>query len=303
MPRAAIIFLLSFINLNNAVAQKILNASGTAFFRLEEDMSKDELKDKLRHHAIVNAIEREFGTYITQESFVDIDDGNTEFRIFGKTFIRGEWLKTTSEDFSEEIREVKEGRKNTKEFWLGLKIEGKVRQLTRPDIEFTYFTSNCPNKNCQTAIFENGQPLYLFFTAPVAGFLTVFSVEEDESFRLLPYRNMPAAYRQALPVKADQQYVFFSSDKKYNSFEDFSEYLIDEMVMVAEEDKEYVELILVFSTEEYIKPGLKEIIADNDQSYEIPLSLPTATLKEWLETNRINSENFYYRQLNLKIVK
>jgi hypothetical protein len=295
--------LLCLFFLKSVVAQKIKDASGMAFFRLEEDMSRDELKDKLRHHAIINAIEREFGTYITQESFVDIDDGNTEFRIFGKTFIRGEWLQTTSEAFTEEIREVKEGRKNKKELWLGLKIEGKVRQLTRPDIEFTYFTSNCPNKNCQTAIFENGQPLYLFFSAPVAGYLTVFSVEDDESYRLLPYRNMPAEYRQAVPVKADQQYVFFSSDKKNNTFEDFSELLIEEMIMVAEEEKEYVELVLVFSTDEYIKPGLTQTIAEDNQPYEIPLSLPTATLKEWLEINRINSENFYYKQLNLKIVK
>ncbi|MDZ7604770.1 MAG: hypothetical protein U5K79_04100 [Cyclobacteriaceae bacterium] len=99
MPRIAIILLLSLVILKSADAQKIKDASGTAFFRLEEDMSRDELKDKLRHHAIINAIEREFGTYITQESFVDIDDGNTEFRIFGKTFIRGEWLKTTSDLF------------------------------------------------------------------------------------------------------------------------------------------------------------------------------------------------------------
>jgi hypothetical protein len=303
MPRIAIILLLSLFILKSADAQKIKDASGTAFFRLEEDMSRDELKDKLRHQAIINAIEREFGTYITQESFVDIDDGNTEFRIFGKTFIRGEWLQTTSEEFSEEIREVKDGRKNKKELWLGLKTEGKVRQLTKPDIEFSYFTSNCPNKNCQTSIFEDGQPLYLFFHAPVDGYLSVFSLEKDESFRLLPYRNMPATYRQALPVMADKEYMFFSSDQKNNAFEDFSELLTDEMLMVAEEEKEYVELVLVFSTEEYIKPGLKQTLAEDNQSYEIPLSLPTATLKEWLEINRINSENFYYRQLNLKIVK
>ena len=303
MSRISFILVFSLFILKNVDAQKIKDASGTAFFRLEEDMSKDELKEKLRHQAIINAIEREFGTYITQESFVDIDDGSTEFRIFGKTFIRGEWLKTTNEKFSEEIREVKEGRKNKKELWLGLKIEGKVRQLTRPDIEFTYLTANCPNKNCQTSIFEDGQPLYLFFQTPVNGYLSVFSVEQDESFRLLPYRNMPEVYRQALPVKEDQEYVFFSSDKKNNAIEDFSEFLVDEMVMVAEEKKEYVELILVFSTEEYIKPGLTETNDGDVQTYEIPLSLPSADLKDWLEANRINSENFYYRQLNLKIVK
>ena len=96
MKRLAFILIIAFLSLDCAFAQKIRNASGMAQFRLEEDMSKDELKDKLRHHAIINAIEREYGTYVTQESFVDVDDGNTQFRIFGKTVVQGEWLKTTS---------------------------------------------------------------------------------------------------------------------------------------------------------------------------------------------------------------
>ncbi|MDZ7604769.1 MAG: hypothetical protein U5K79_04095 [Cyclobacteriaceae bacterium] len=75
---------------------------------------------------------------------------------------------------------------------------------------------------------------------------------------------------------------FSQAEKKNNAFDDFSEHLIDEMVMVAEEEKEYVELVLVFSTEEYIKPGLKQTLDEDDQSYEIPLSLPTANLQEWL---------------------
>ena len=103
MKQFAFILIITFLSLDCALAQKIRNASGMAQFRLEEDISKDELKDKLRHHAIINAIEREYGTYVTQESFVDVDDGNTRFRIFGKTVVQGEWLKTTSEDFKEEM--------------------------------------------------------------------------------------------------------------------------------------------------------------------------------------------------------
>ncbi len=92
-------------------------------------MSKDDLKDKLRHHAIVNAIEREYGTYVTQESFVDVDDGNTQFRIFGKTVVQGEWLKTTHEDFKEEMRKVKDGRRNRHELWMSLKICVSLKKL------------------------------------------------------------------------------------------------------------------------------------------------------------------------------
>ena len=112
MIRFACLFVIVLQSLNCAFAQKIRDASGIAQFRLEDDMSKEDLKEKLRHHAIINAIEREYGTYVSQESFVDVDDGNTQFRIFGKTVIRGEWLKTTNESFKEEIRKNKEGRKS-----------------------------------------------------------------------------------------------------------------------------------------------------------------------------------------------
>ena len=214
MKQFAFILIITTLSLENAFAQNLRNsrlpvrqASGKALFRLEEDMSKDDLKDKLRHYAIVNAIEREYGTYVTQESFVDIDDGSTQFRIFGKTIIRGEWLKTTQEDFREEMRKTKDGRRNRHELWMSLKIEGKVRELSQPDIEFNYFTSNCRTESCKTGIFENGESMYFHFNTPVDGYLSIYVIENDETslasrraFRLLPYQNMPVKYNNAVPV-------------------------------------------------------------------------------------------------------
>lgn len=302
MKRFAILTLIFLLHLNCAFAQKIRNASGMAQLRLEDDMSKEELKEKLRHHAIINAIEREYGTYVSQESFVDVDDGNTQFRIFGKTVIQGEWLKTTHEDFKEEMRKSKEGRRNKHELWMVLKIEGRVRELSQPDIELSYFTTNCRKEVCQTGIFENGQPMYLHFKTPVDGFLSIYIVEEEEAFRLLPYQNMPVRYKNAVPVLADQEYVFFSPYGENDYFDDFSEHLIDELIMLTDLDEEYVELYLVFSTEEFIKPGLAAPDVEEGSGYEIPKSLHASTLSNWLESNRINNVNFYYQQMKLKIV-
>ncbi len=289
--------------LESAHAQKIRNASGTALSRLGEDMSMEELKEKLRHEAIINAIENEFGTYVTQESFVDVDDGNTHFRIFGQTTIRGEWLKTIKEKFRESVKKVKENGKVKHELWLALQIEGKVRELTRPDIDFDFFTTNCRREACKTTLFENGDPMYLFFNTPADGFLSVYAVEGDEAFRLLPYQDMTGNYHNAVPVKADRDYVFFSNDEKDDYFNDFSRYLVDELVMFTDKEEEYLKLIVVFSTEEYTKPILKGISEDPEISYLVPRSLPAETLKAWLEDNRINNMNFYYRQLTVRIVK
>ena len=127
-------------------------------------------------------------------------------------------------------------------------------------------------------------------------------IENKEAFRLLPYRNMPAIYSQAVPVKADQEYLFFSplDDKGY--FEDFSTHLVDEMVMLAENGDEFTNLIIVFSTDEFVKPNMVNGFMESGQQHEIPMSLTAKSLQNWLEINRINNENFYYRQLTLKIV-
>ncbi len=302
MKRFVFISIITLLGLECVMAQKIRNTSGTAQFRLEEDMSKEELKDKLRHHAIINAIEREYGTYVTQESFVDVDDGNTQFRIFGKTTIRGEWLKTTHEEFTEEIRKTKEGIKNRHELWMNLKITGKVRELSQPDIEFHYFTANCRKEVCKTGIFESGDPLYFHFNTPVDGFLSIFVIENEKAFRLLPYQNMPVQYKNAIPVVADKDYVFFSPYGENDYFDDFSWHLIDELIMLTEKEEEFVSLYLVFSTEEYIKPSLIQVEIDPENEYEMAKSLDSSVLTDWLESNRINNINFYYIQLKLKIV-
>lgn len=302
MKQFAFILFITSLALNCAMAQKIRNASGMAQFKLEEDMSKDDLKDKLRHHAIVNAIEREYGTYVTQESFVDVDDGNTSFRIFGKTTIRGEWLKTTDEVFKEEMRKSKDGRRRKHELWMSLKIEGRVRELSQPEIEFNYFTTNCKKSVCKTGVFENGDPMYFHFNTPIDGYLSIYVVENGNAFRLLPYQNMPVKYKDAVPVTADKDYVFFSPYGSNDYFDGFSRHLVDELIMLTEEEEEYVSLYLVFSTEKFTKPSLSIDDIGPADGYEPAKSLNPETFTNWLESNRINSVNFYYKQLKLKIV-
>jgi hypothetical protein len=309
MKQITFILIIILLSQENAFAQKIRNASGMALFRLEEDMSKDDLKDKLRHHAIVNAIEREYGTYVTQESFVDVDNGNTQFRIFGKSSIRGEWLETTQEVFKEEMRKTKDGSRRRHELWMSLKVEGRVRELSQPDVQFNYFTTSCRKKICETSFFENGEPMYFHFNTPVNGFLSIYVIEDDETsrdgsqaFRLLPYKNMPVKYSNAVPVVADKDYVFFSPYDEDDYFSDFSKHLIDELIMLTEKDEEFVNLYMVFSTEEFIKPSLEKTENDPNADYENPNHLQATTLTNWLENNRINNVNFYYKQVKLKIV-
>ena len=113
---------------------------------------------------------------------------------------------------------------------------------------------------------------------------------------------MPLKYKNAIPVVADQDYVFFSPSGDNNYFDDFSKHLIDELIMLTDKEEEYVSLFVVFSTEEFTKPSLILTDKSKDEKYEIPKTLNSSTLTNWLESNRINNVNFYYKQLKLKIV-
>jgi hypothetical protein len=264
-------------------------------------MSKEELKKKLRRQAIINAIENEFGTHVSQETFVDIEDGSPEFRIIGSTTIRGEWLKTTGEEFTEEIKTVKRGNKAEHEIWITCVISGKVREILKPSIDFTFDTGNCPTADCSTTIFNNGESLYLHFNTPVNGYLTVFVEEGDHAYRILPYQQMGDAYPDAVPVEADKPYVFFSNFREHDYFLDFSYALADELLMLTDKKEEYVTMYIVYSIKEFTKPAIGTEFK-MEAGLGVPKSLPISNFQEWLEDNRIHSTDFYYRSVTMKIV-
>ncbi len=302
MKNSLIILFMLLISWSQGFAQRIKQASGEAQARLEEHMSKDELKERLKKQAIIKAIENTYGTAVSQDTRIEVKDGHTRFDIEGSTRIRGEWLKTTSVTYSEEIRNVKTREGNRMELWVKCKIDGKVREILRPEVVFNCFTGNCPEKRCQTTIFKNGEPMYLFFKAPVDGYLSVFIVENGRAFRILPYQRMPALYAHNVPVEANKEYVFFSNYRSHDYFPDFSFYLADELLMITESEEEKLELYVVFSEVSYSAPMLDEKkVFENGE--EIPKSLTVDLFKKWLEDNRVYNAGFNYKATTLRIVK
>lgn len=302
MKNSLVILIMLLLVWDDAVAQRIRNALGEAQFRLEEHMSKDELKEELRQQAIIKAIENTYGTAVTQDARIEMKDGRTRFNIEGTTTVRGEWLKTTSEKFSEEIRTIKTPEGKRMEIWIKCKIEGKVREVLNPAVVFRFSQGNCPDKKCVTTEFRNGEPMYVFFKAPVDGYLSIFIVEDDRAFRILPYQRMPAAYAHAIPVEGNKDYVFFSNYRSHDYFPDFSYYLADELLMVTEKKEETLRLFVIFSTEAFNAPLLEEKeIFENGE--EIPKSLSLEMLKNWLENNRVYNTEFDFQTTTLKIIK
>ena len=299
----SIIIALIFIGSTSAVSQKVIKTSGEAQIKIENNQSYNDAKNMVRELAKINAIENVFGTYIEQETNIDVEDGNTTFKIIGNTKVKGEWLETTKEEYGENLKELKNpnGSGIITERWITCKIQGRVREILRPKPAFEAVTLNCPQSVCRTTSYLNGEQFYISFKAPSDGYLSVYIIESENIFRLLPYAEMDDNYLDAVPIKADKEYIYFSQAEKHDYFSDFSVMRVDELIMTSKLDREYSQLYVIFSTEPFSKPLLKD--GEVIQNAILPKSLTQNQFEKWFSDNRIYNAAFSYEIINLEVIK
>ncbi len=296
-------FVLSILISFNTYPQKTFNTKGSGQVKLENNMSREKAQKEAKAQAIVKAIENVLGTYVEQETKIDIEDGYTKFKIIANTKVRGEWLKTDKETYSENsiVSKNPNGKGNITELWITCNIKGIVREIIKPKLAFEAVTLNCPQIVCRTTRFYNNEQFYLNFKVPSSGYLSVYIIELETVYRLLPYAEMDDNYIDAVQVKADKDYIFFSQSPDHDYFIDFPSHRIDELEMTTELDIEYVQIYVVFSTEPFTKPILREGVLL--QSGSLPKSLSKSQFEKWITTNRIYNTAFNYEIVNLEITK
>ncbi|MBS0000660.1 MAG: hypothetical protein KFF73_16890 [Cyclobacteriaceae bacterium] len=285
------------------IAQEVISAVGFAQIRLEDHMSKEEAREEARQQAIINAIESAFGAYVEKDADVDIEDGKTSFKIIGHTRVRGDWLKTISEKYGEDKRKIRGRTGKEPEIWISCRVEGRIREIGQPETALEFIPLNCPDLICRTYDFKDGEPFYLSFRTSADGFLSIFLMDvTDMVYRLLPYQKMPVEFINAVPVKADNPYLFFLNQEGYDYFPGFSYMMIDEIIMSAGQVREFLDLYIVFSTSDFVKPML-----DSEEEIEtntlMPKSLDYEKFEEWLGDNRIHDPEFLYKRVTLIINK
>lgn len=287
----SVLFTSILIYSDSIFAQKIMKAQGTAQLKVEGNITKNEAKLMVVELAKINAIEGVFGTYIEQESRITVDSGKADFYIVGNTKVKGVWVREIDRNFTEEYREEQGAFGKEKILWITCTIKGEIKKaITRPAIE--YMVLNCQLPGCRTTSFVSGEQLFVKFRSPVNGYLSIYSEDEDGNvFRLLPYSRMAKA--NSYPIEADLVYSFFSIE---NSEVQSTDLFIDEIIMETTKAREVNKLIIVFSDEEYFKPGL--IKGDNQN---IPALLYKTKFEEWLSDNRALQGSFTDISIPLEI--
>lgn len=278
---AVIVSCLTLILYQPGISQKsLIKVKGEAQLQIEDNLSKQEAKLIAIDLAKINALENAFGTYITQESSIELERGVISYSTIGNTKVKGEWIKTTETVISEDLRIA--NKKN--EIWIKCKIKGEAREILNPKTRILSKPLECDNINCNAIYyFDDGSPFYLYFRTPIDGYLTVFYTENDIAYRILPHHGS-ISFNHNLPVIEDKEYIFFSkkwSDKNKN--QEFDQ--IDEITLYSEGDRSNMSLYIIFSPKKYSKPILDSI--DEDEDGVIPRSIDEKSFQDWLSELRV----------------
>lgn len=274
----------------NVIAQKTLTVSSTYTYYAPKNMSVEEAERIALERTKIQALADAFGTFVTQSNstVVSNENGNSDLHFFslGGSDVKGEWIETIGEpkfDISFEERSVV----------VVCTVKGRAKEIKGNRVDFEALTlRNAPNINFNTTQFNDGDDLFLYFKAPVAGYLNVFllNTEEDEAFCLLPYKNSKTG---AFYVDADKEYYLFSKDK-----DEINKFIVDEYSLSASASKEFNDLVIIFSPNEYNKVNLK-----SQKEITVPKNTSISKFNEWLSKLKSKNNDISTAILTLTITK
>jgi hypothetical protein len=262
--------------------QKTVKSTGEFQVKLTRDMSEAEACEACLEQAMIQAIEKAFGRVLIQGNTTVIENVNTgetvettqTFNMLAESYVNGNWIETLKEDCE---RFEYEG-----DLWVRCSVKGRVQELTQPEYDLKVMTLDCEDPACQTDRFVNGEPLYLFFKAPVDGYLTVYIGDPSVTQRLLPYSRMPQGMVNALPVEADEEYILFSQDQ--DPFD--LGYYVDEYEMYTANANDQNRLYVIFSREPLVKPSLYAGKDPGGDNMAMPTQLSPEDFQTWLAKQR-----------------
>jgi hypothetical protein len=274
-------------------AQKTVTTTGTAQIDIPDNLSRIEVKNKVRELATIDALERAFGrviiqgnsTYITNLQTGQKVETNTVFNTIANTSVKGEVLEVKDEKFTDVPgTSIIDGRKESITE-IRCDIEIKAREITTPLVNFTSFPLGCPDEKCRITAFKNDDILYMFFTSPVSGYISIFLDDRTETACLYPYSTMPEEFEGGVSVSADKKYILFSDKPEFNYFPG-KNFFPGSYILFTNNTQDMNRLFVIFSKEPLNKPSLSAVRDLENSDYKLPKSLKSEEFQRWLNNYR-----------------
>jgi len=266
-------------------SQKTEKVKGTAQVEFPDNLTREEVKKQAVEKATIDALERAFGRVVIQGNTTYLSNIQTgkqietksAFNTIANTSVRGEVLRVIGDPVFTELSGTRtiDGKKESyTEMKCDIEIEAK--EVTTPPVNFTALTQNCTEERCRTTDFRMDDYLYISFTSPSTGYISVFLDEEGNTQCLYPYNTMPSEYEGGVPVKADKKYLLFTKQPEFN----FSGY-----ILYTSSPRSINRIFIIFSKTPLNKPSLSDVKVD-EAGYKLPKSLKSEDFQRWLNRYR-----------------
>ena len=255
-------------------AQKTVIASGDYMYVVPKNVSMDQAERIAVERAQIQIIADEFGSIVESFTTTRIQNANGSSQVssstLGSSEVRGEWLETIGEPT---IRPSYEDGMLV----IRVHIKGRIREIVSAPIDFTArILCNGTEDRYEQSEFRDGDDLFLSFSSPAKGYLTIYLYDgDDQVYCLLPYQRQSEGM---VEVDANKRYVFFSQALSPKSID---KQLVDEYTLTADRDNEFNRIYIIFSPRKYYK-------ADDSWNggQDSPRSLSYGDFQKWLAKNK-----------------
>ena len=224
--------------------------------------------------AKVEALRKEFGTIVGSD-FIDIEkrNNNQESSYISQlslTEVKGEWIEDTKEPETRIVATMNDGT-----IVIEASVWGKARAISNEVSEFNAMTlRNGTEKRFADNTFYEGDDLFLYFKAPVDGYVAVYLIDDNQiAYCLLPYTGDSDGQQ---PVEHGKEYVFFSNNHVY----DLASNKIDALNITCNEGQtEFNQLYVIFSPNPFTKAVDSDI--QNVANVILPRQLSYQEFMKW----------------------
>lgn len=276
-------------------AQKAITVEGKYTYHVPENVSDEDARRIALERAMLNALSDAFGTMVSQVNTTYLENRNgksqSDFRSYGGSEVRGEWLETIGEPTFD--CSYQQGQRI-----IIVHVKGKARQIPVSRADFkTDILRNGSHFRGEDDYYLDGDKLSLTFQSPVSGFLCIYMLDEQDNnvYGLLPYPDDTG--KGAYPIIGNEKYTFFTGENGQNLYDG------DIYVYCQNRSIEYNVLYILFSPHKFSRPiashGMKTL-ANGDKS---PTSLPLKDFNKWLIKTRNEDIELNCKTISIKIKK
>lgn len=292
----------------------VVEGESTVEWNMELE-NKKQVRSRALQRAKIDALEKAFGqivisgnsTYVKNVQTGEQAETQTVFNMLGETSVKGEIIELQKEDYNFTSREERVGSKKKTFHYVECKIKALAREISPQSIEFSAFPLSGDTKNNRTEHLYKGDDIYFYFKSPSSGYVSIYVDISGTGVteRILPYQYVPRDFENGMPVKADQEYIFFSAGNKHDYYPERA-VQVDEIQAFPEEQNEHWRFFVVFSKNPINKPMLRQPDPEKEDGkiqWELPKRLNSEDFQRWKIKQQTMRSDMQVKVLDVNVTK